>query len=108
MYNVCQVDQATHFLIEEEDVGSGASIVKRGNKFDVKRRIQVVSFDYHDRNFLYHEEKDVFLPIRFEDLGTQLDKLQKGKFQPYSRKSRKKLLGYYGINEIVLDVQNYF
>lgn len=40
----------------------------------------MVSFTYHDRNFLYHDEKDVFLPIRYEDLGTQLDRLQKGKF----------------------------
>lgn len=49
--------------------------MERSNKFDIKRRTEVVSFNYHDRYFLYHEEKEVFLPIRYEDLGVQLDRL---------------------------------
>jgi hypothetical protein len=38
----------------------------------------------------------------------QLDKLQKEKFEPYSRRARKRLLDYYGMNEIKLNIQNYF
>lgn len=108
MYSVCQIDNATHFLIEEEDTVGGATLVKRDDQYDVKRRSVVVSFTYHDRRFLYHDEKDVFLPIRYEDLGSQLDKLQKGKFQPSSTRSRRKLLEYYGHNQIKLEVQNSF
>ena len=50
----------------------------------------------------------MFLPIRYEDLGLQLDKLKKGIYEPYNPKSRKKLLDHYGHNEICLPVQSVF
>ena len=55
---------------------------------------------------MYHPEKEVLLPIRYEELGIQLDKLKKGKYEPHKPKARKRLLDYYGLNEIRLPVQN--
>ena len=42
------------------------------------------SFMYHDRNYIYIEEKEVFVPVRYEELGMHLDKLKKDKFLPMS------------------------
>lgn len=65
MYSVAQISEATHFLIEEEDGIGATNIVSRIDKVDIKRRGLAVGFIYHDRHFLYHEEKEVFLPIRY-------------------------------------------
>lgn len=80
IYDVCDVDDATSFLIEEEGIVGGSTIVDRYNKYDIKRRARSVGFSYHERTYLFHPEKEVFLPIRYEELGQQLDKLKKGRY----------------------------
>ena len=92
LYNVCDVEEATAFLIEEEDIVGGSTIVERGDMFDIRRKIMTIKFIYHERTFLYHEEKEVFLPVRNEELGIQLDKLKKNKYKPCSKQNRKRML----------------
>ena len=65
LYNVCDVEDATAFLIEEEDIVGGSTIVERGDMFDIRRKVLAIRFIYHERTFLYHEEKEVFLPVRY-------------------------------------------
>lgn len=48
----------------------------------------------------------MFLPIRYEDLGHQLDKLKKNTYRPYTSTKRLKLRQYYGDNVIKLEVQS--
>jgi len=55
MYSVCGPAEATHFLIREDEIIGGCTIIERENRLDIKRRLQTVSFCYHDRNYLYHE-----------------------------------------------------
>ena len=38
LYDVCDVYEATDFLIEEEEVIGGSTIVERFNKYDIKRK----------------------------------------------------------------------
>ena len=38
LYNVCDAFEATHFLIEEEDIVGGSTIVDRFDKYDIKRK----------------------------------------------------------------------
>jgi hypothetical protein len=64
------------------------------------------SFMYHDRNYIYIEEKEVFVPVRYEELGMHLDKLKKDKFVPMSENKRTELVGYYGKNIMELPVQS--
>lgn len=64
------------------------------------------SFVYHDRNYVFVQEKEVFVPIRYEELGMHLDKLKKDKFYPMSDAKRTQLIGYYGENVMRLPVRN--
>lgn len=54
LYNVCDVEEATAFLVEEEDVVGGSTIVERGDMFDIRRKTMAIKFIYHERTFLYH------------------------------------------------------
>lgn len=54
------------------------------------------SFAYHDRKYIYIEEKEVFVPVRYEELGMHLDKLKKDRFYPMTETKRTELLSYYG------------
>lgn len=67
---------------------------------------QCVAFNYHDRNYIYIEEKEVFVPIRYEELGLHLDQLKKDRFVPLSQIRRGKLLDYFGENVMRLEVQS--
>jgi hypothetical protein len=57
LFNVCSLEEATHFLIEEEDVVGGSKIIQRIDKFDIRSRARCVSFNYHERTYLFFEEK---------------------------------------------------
>lgn len=54
MFCPCSLAAATHFLVVEEEVMGGTTIVRRQDKRDARRDEQVASFCYHDRNYLYH------------------------------------------------------
>lgn len=105
-YNICSLDHATHFLIHDEDTEGEETLVERSNKWEVRFKRNCISFSYHDRNYIYIEEKEVFVPIRYEELGLHLDKLRKDKFVPYSEQKREEILKYYGENVMRLPVQS--
>ena len=55
LYTVCSVEEADSFLIEEEDIVGGSTIVKSGEMFDIRRKVDAIRFIYHERTYLYHE-----------------------------------------------------
>lgn len=66
------------------------------DKYEMRLRRHCVAFSYHDRSYIYIEEKEVFVPIRYEELGLHLDHLKKDRFVPLSQTRREQLLEYYG------------
>lgn len=82
------------------------TMVERIDKYELRLRRQCLAFNYHDRNYIYIEEKEVFVPIRYEELGLHLDQLKKDRFVPLSQGRRAQLLDYYGENLMRLEVQS--
>lgn len=105
-YFICSLEEATHFLIHDEDVEGETTLVERANKQEIRLKRLCPSFSYHDRNYIYIEEKEVFVPVRYEELGMHLDKLKKDKFFPLSDSKRSELLSYYGENVMKLPIRN--
>jgi ribosomal protein S15P/S13E len=100
--NICLLEHATHFLVRDEDNGGEMTLVERTDKFEMRLRRQCTAFNYHDRNYIYIEEKEVFVPVRYEELGHHLDQLKKDRFLPLSEAKRTRLLDYYGENVMKL------
>lgn len=82
------------------------TLVDGGKKYQMRLKRQCMGFIYHDRTYIYVEEKEVFVPVRYQELGLHLDKLKKDKFLPFSEEERKELLQYYGENVMKLRIQS--
>jgi hypothetical protein len=86
--SICLLEEATHFLIQDEDNSGEITLVERQDKFEMRLNRKCIAFNYHDRNYIYIEEKEVFVPIRYEELGHHLDQLKKDRFVPLSEARR--------------------
>lgn len=62
---ISSLPTATHFLIQDEDSEGEMTLVAREDKYEIRLKRTCPSFIYRDRNYIYVEEKEVFVPIRY-------------------------------------------